>query len=74
MQEGTRIQDSGDTDNNKGVDGAGAKDGTGQADTQAFGLPKVRRGLWPFKFSLVDNRWYVNKAVKRSVPDTEALM
>lgn len=26
---------------------------------------KKKRSLWPFKFTLEDNRWYVRKATKR---------
>lgn len=39
----------------------------GEEDPSSLGNPQVRHSEhWPFKFSLEDNRWYVNKARRRA--------
>ena len=75
MRRRTCVSDDRSVDEKPGVAGGTAQAGAGPTDAEAFGLPKVIRRVWPFKFSLMDNRWYVNKAEKRNKPDVgEALM
>lgn len=73
MSKGAQVRNSGGDNRSPGVARGSEADGYRQKDTQAFGVPEVIQRVWPFKFSLMDNRWYVNKSRKRAITTEEAL-
>lgn len=68
MSKPTPVSHSGDSGDSPRVSRGAAKDGASEKDIAAFGIPKVKRQLWPFKFSLEDNRWFITRSIKRTLP------
>lgn len=68
MSKRTPVSNGGDFGDSPGLSRSAAKDGAGQKDAAAFGIPKVKRQLWPFKFTLEDNRWFITRSIKRTLP------
>lgn len=67
MRKQTQVLHSGDRCVPHGVSGRAQEADLGEEDPSSLGNPQVRHSEhWPFKFSLEDNRWYVNKARRRA--------
>jgi hypothetical protein len=66
MRKRTQVLHSGDRREPHGVSGGTQEANLGKENASSLGDPEVRRfENWPFKFSLDDNRWYLNKAKRR---------